>query len=154
MRWMMGTTVAAALAACAPAAPPADEPDVPPAQPQGEFQPSHHAVVQGVVTGRQGQPLDSVTVVAWRLARGAMVVQTRAVTDAQGRFTLPLLGTVGPLPTPVPERAVLRGFAYASRYPRGPQGSVALDSTIVDVTLVPVAQAAPVVHARITLPLP
>ena len=161
MRWTNVTLVAVALAGCTPVPPPVPpEGDIesgremPRAEPASEFQPSHHAVVQGVVTGRQGQPLDSVTVVAWRLAGGAMVAQTRAVTDAQGRFTLPLLGTVGPEPTPVAERAVIRGFAYASLYPRGPEGSAALDSTIVEVTLVPVAQEPPVVQARITLPLP
>jgi len=150
-----------ALAGCTAAQPSPDagggargEPPVTPSGPRSEFGASHHAVVEGVVTGRGGQPLDSVTVVAWRLAGGFMLAQRNVVTDAQGRFRLPLDATVGPESTPVTDRAVIRGFAWASRYPRGPGGSAALDSAIVSVTLVPMAQTPPVVQARITLPLP
>lgn len=159
MRWMTGALAAAALAGCTPSSPPASAGEGagqggPPSQPQSEFQGSHHAVVEGVVTSRGGEPLDSVTVVAWRLASGGMIAQATAVTDAAGRFRLPVEGTLGPDPAPVPARVVLRGFAYASRYPRGPEGAVALDSVTVPVTLVPMGQAPPVAQARITLPLP
>jgi hypothetical protein len=144
------------VAGCTPTPPPADGGgETPlPQQPQSEFGASHHAVVEGVVTGRGGQPLDSISVVAWRLTGGVMLAQSSAVTDAQGRFRLGLYATVGPEPTPVADRAVIRGFAWASHYPRGPEGRVALDSTIVSVTLVPMAQTPRVVQARITLPLP
>lgn len=124
------------------------------AQPQAEFQPSHHALLEGVVTSRSGAPLDSISVVAWRLAEGdGSLAQTGVETDASGRFHLPLQATIGP-GSAVPARVVVRGFAWASRYPRGPQGSVAMDSVSVPVTLVPRAQAPPVVRTRITLPLP
>lgn len=128
----------------------------PPAtQQQGEFGSSHHALVDGVVVGRGGAPLDSVTVVAWRMAEGrGSVAQLRAVTGRDGRFRLQVQAHVGPEQTPVPARVVLRGFAYASRYPRGPEGRVALDSAVVPLTLVPMSQPAPVTQARITLPLP
>lgn len=148
-----------ALAGCTPAAPPAsagDGPSQPPSPPvQSEFGASHHAALEGVVTGRGGEPLDSVTVVAWRVAEGGgSLAQTRTVTDARGRFRLPLQLTLGPEPRQVRARVVVRGFGYASRYPRGPGGSVALDSTTVAVTLVPVGTTPPVAQARITLPLP
>lgn len=156
--------LAAAVAwACAPApqtaAPGADSGTVagtttPPPQ-QGEFRSSHHALVSGVVVGRGGTPLDSVTVVAWRMAEGpGSVAQLRTVTDREGRFTLQVQAHVGPQAAPVPARVVLRGFAYASRYPRGPEGRVALDSAIVPLTLAPTSQPAPVAQARITLPVP
>jgi hypothetical protein len=144
------------VAGCTPTPPPADGGgETPPSQqPRSEFGASHHAIVEGVVTGRGGQPLDSITVVAWRLTGGVMLAQSNAVTDAQGRFRLGLYATVGPQPTPHTDRAVIRGFAWASRYPRGAEGRVALDSTTVNVTLVPTSQPPPVVQARITLPLP
>jgi hypothetical protein len=160
MRWMTGALALAVLAGCTPSTPPASAgegaaQEVPPSQPRSEFQASHHAVVEGVVTSRGGQPLDSVTLVAWRLAEGrGSLLQLRAVTDAGGRFRLPVEATVGPEPTPLPARVVIRAFAYASRYPRGPSGSVAMDSTIVPVTLVPRAQTPGVSEARLTLPLP
>jgi hypothetical protein len=156
----MSVLVMAVLAGCTPAVPPAtpgqgEQQGVPPGPPQGEFQASHHAVVDGRVTSRGGQPLDSVTVVAWRLADGrGSLLQLRTTTDRDGRFRLPVQATVGPEPTAVRDRVVIRGFAYASRYPRGAGGSVAMDSTMVDVTLVPMAQAPPAAQARITLPLP
>lgn len=155
-----GLGMIAAGCTAAPAPPPATggggaaQPPVPTTQPQSEFQPSHHALLQGVVTGRAGQALDSVTVVAWRLAEGdGSLAQTRVETDAAGRFRLPLQATIGPGPA-VQARVVVRGFAYASRYPRGPGGSAAMDSVSVPVTLVPRAQAPPAVQTRITLPLP
>lgn len=159
MRWSQGvlSLLAAALAGCTGTPPAgtaaADTGTVPPAaQPQGEFPASHHAVVEGTVTSRGGTPLDSVTVVAWRVDRGS-VLQMREVTGRDGRFRLPVQASVGPEPA-IRSRVVIRGFAYASRYPRGPNGSVALDSTTVDVTLVPMGQTPPVTQARITLPLP
>lgn len=159
MRWSQGVLalLAAALAGCTGTPPAgtaaADTGTVPPAtQPQGEFPASHHAVVEGTVTSRSGAPLDSVTVVAWRVERGS-VLQLREVTGRDGRFRLPVQASVGPEPA-VRSRVVIRGFAYASRYPRGPNGSVALDSTTVEVTLVPMGQAAPVARANLTLPLP
>jgi len=127
----------------------------PPAVRQGEFGASHHALVEGVAVGRGGAPLDSVTVVAWRMAQGpGTVAQLRTVTDAAGRFRLMVRAQVGPEQTPVSARVVVRGMAYASRYPRGAEGRVALDSAVVPVTLVPLSQAAPVAQARITMPLP
>lgn len=127
----------------------------PPTVQQGEFGASHHADVEGVVVGRGGAPLDSVTVVAWRVAQGpGTVAQLRTVTDAAGRFRLPVRARVGPEQTRVAARVVVRGMAYASRYPRGAEGRVALDSAVVPVTLVPLSQAAPVAQARITMPLP
>jgi hypothetical protein len=139
------------LAACV-TAPPATTAD---GSPPGEFAPTHHALVEGVVTSLAGQPLDSVTVVAWRLAEGqGSVAQERVVTDAAGRFRLPVRVTVGPQPAPQSARAVIRGFAYASRYPRGPEGRVAMDSASVPITLVPLGQAPRSAEARITLPLP
>jgi hypothetical protein len=127
----------------------------PPAVQQSEFGASHHASVEGVVVGRGGAPLDSVTVVAWRVAQGpGTVAQLRTVTDAAGRFRLPVRAQVGPQQTRVSARVVVRGMAYASRYPRGAEGRVALDSAVVPVTLAPLSQAAPVARARITLPLP
>ncbi|HEX6369996.1 MAG TPA: hypothetical protein VF006_13835 [Longimicrobium sp.] len=156
-RWM---AVAMILAGCTAAPPPpaatggGAAPPAPPPDPPAEFASTHHAVVEGVVASRGGQPLDSVTVVAWRMAgdRG-MLEQTRVETDAGGRFRLPLQAHVGPEPA-MQTRVVIRGFAYASRYPRGPGGSVALDSATIPVTLVPMGQAPPVANARITLPLP
>jgi hypothetical protein len=159
MRWM-SVLVVVVLGGCTPAAPLAtsgqgEQQVVPPGQPQSEFQASHHAVVSGTVTSRGGQPLDSVTVVAWRLADGrGSLLQLRATTDRDGRFRLPVQATVGPEPTAVRDRVVIRGFAYASRYPRGAGGSVAMDSTTVEVTLVPLAQSPAAAQARITLPLP
>lgn len=149
------------LAGCTSAPPPpapaGREPvPVPPIEPrQPEFGASHHAVVEGVVTSRGGQPLDSVEVVAWRLTRpSGLLAQDRVVTDPAGRFRLPVRATVGPQPTSVQDQVVVRAFAYASRYPRGEQGRVALDSATVAVTLVPLSQAPTVVRTRITLPLP
>lgn len=157
---LMGLGLIAAACTAAPAPPPggggggAGEPPLPAAQRQAEFRPSHHAVLEGTVTTRGGRPLDSVTVVAWRMAEGnGSLAQTRVETDAAGRFRLPLQATVGPGPA-VRGRVVVRGFAYASRYPRGEGGSVAMDSVSVLVTLVPRAQPPPSVQARITLPLP
>lgn len=150
-----------ALAGCTGAPPPpapgGREPaPVPPMERrEREFGASHHAVVEGVVTSRGGQPLDSVEVVAWRLTGpSGMLAQERVITDPAGRFRLPVRATVGPQPASVPDQVVVRAFAYASRYPRGEQGRVALDSATVAVTLVPLAQAPPVVRTRITLPLP
>lgn len=162
MRWMrsvLPVLAAAALAACTGTAPAAgtaagDTQTVPTGQPQGEFPASHHGMVEGVVTSRSGTPLDSITVVAWRLADGrGNVLQLRAETGRDGRFRLPVQAHVGPDPA-LQSRVVIRGFAYASRYPRGPGGAVALDSVTVPVTLVPMGQTAPVAQARITLPLP
>jgi hypothetical protein len=161
MRWRMGVVplLAAALAGCTGAAPPADSrageaQTVPPGQPPSEFPASHHAMVEGVVTARGGEPLDSITVVAWRMADGrGSLLQLRAETGADGRFRLPLQANVGPDPA-FATRVVIRGFAYAARYPRGAGGSVALDSVIIPVTLVPLGQPAPIAQARIILPLP
>lgn len=155
-RWAAAAMV---LAACTAAPPPpsAGTGDPPAPAPDGpaEFASTHHAVLEGVVTSRGGQPLDSITVVAWRIdGELGMLAQTRVATDAAGRFRLPLQATVGPQPASLPTRVVVRGFAYASRYPRGPQGSVALDSAVVPITLVRMGQTAPVAQARITLPLP
>lgn len=158
MTGLLPLLAAAALAGCTGTPPPAaagtgGTPAVPD-EPRGEFPASHHAAVEGVVTSRGGEPLDSVTVVAWRMAAGhGSLLQLRAVSDAAGRFRLPLQASVGPEPA-MAARVVIRGFAYASRYPRGPQGSVALDSVTIPVTLVPVGQVAPVTQARLTLPLP
>jgi hypothetical protein len=157
LRPLMGGLV---LAACTAAPPPSSAGDggqqtMPPPAAQPEFQASHHALVEGVVTSRGGQPLDSVTVVAWRLVGSqGSVAQERVVTDASGRFRLPVRATIGPQPASLPARVVVRGFAYASRYPRGPQGAVALDSATVSVTLGPLSQAPHTAQARITLPLP
>jgi hypothetical protein len=161
MRWIRSVhslLAAAALAGCTGAPPSAgtaagDTQAVPPAPPASEFPASHHALVEGTVTSRGGAPLDSVTVVAWRMEGNGSLLQLRTETDAAGRFRLPLQASVG-LDPAVRSRVVIRGFAYASRYPRGPGGAVALDSVTVPVTLVPMGQAAPVAHARITLPLP
>lgn len=159
MRWT--SVLAAAVMAGCTATPPrtaaadSGRQSEPPATQPSEFQPSHHALIEGVVTSRDGQALESVTVVAWRLVGGrGSVLQLRAATDGAGRFHLPVQATVGPEPTAVPAEVVIRGFAYASQYPRGPNGSVAMDSVTVPVTLVPLAQAPAAVQARITLPLP
>lgn len=157
MRWRMIVvqSMVVALAGCTGSAPDAaDTQPVPTAEPRSEFPASHHALVEGVVTSRSGAPLDSVTVVAWRMADGrGSLLQLRAETDRDGRFRLPLQASVGPEPA-IPSRVVIRGFAYASRYPRGPGGSVALDSVTVPITLVPMGQTASVAQASITLPLP
>lgn len=151
--WLLAATLAGCTGTPPAGTASADTGTVPPAaQPQGEFPASHHAVVEGTVTSRGGTPLDSVTVVAWRVDRGS-VLQLREVTGRDGRFRLPVQASVGTDPS-VRTRVVIRGFAYASRYPRGPGGSVALDSTMVDVTMVPMGQAAPVARASLTLPLP
>lgn len=155
----MGLATGLVLVGCTAAPPPAgvdggEQGTVPPPPPKSEFQASHHAMVEGVVTSRGGQPLDSVTVVAWRIAgdRG-MLSNTQVATDAAGRFRLPVEAHVGPEPA-FPSRLVIRAFGYASRYPRGPGGSAALDSVTVPVTLAPMGRPAPVAQARITLPLP
>lgn len=158
MNGVLPLLAAAVLAACggAPAAGAAagDTQTVPPGPPRSEFPASHHAMVEGVVTSRGGTPLDSVTVVAWRLADGrGSILQLRTETARDGRFRLPVQAHVGP-DAALQSRVVIRGFAYASRYPRGPGGAVALDSVTVPVTLAPMGQAAPVAQARITLPLP
>lgn len=156
-RWAAAAMILAACTAAPspPVAAGAGDPPAPPPDPPAEFAPTHHALLEGVVTSRGGAPLDSVTVVAWRIdGELGMLAQTRVATDAAGRFRLPLQATVGPQPASLATRVVVRGFAYASRYPRGPQGSVALDSVTIPVTLVRMGQAAPVAQARITLPLP
>lgn len=155
-RWIAAAMILAACTAAppTPAAARAQDPPPPPPDPPSEFGSTHHALLEGVVTSRGGQPLDSVTVVAWRIAgdRG-MLSNTQVATDAAGRFRLPVEAHVGPEPA-FASRLVIRAFGYASRYPRGPGGSAALDSVTVPVTLAPMGQPAPVAQARITLPLP
>ena len=154
-RWIAAAIFLAACTAAPPPVPAAhtQDPPVPP-DPPAEFGATHHALLEGTVASRDGRPLDSVTVVAWRVEGDVgMLAQTQAETDAGGRFRLPLEAHVGPGPA-VQSRVVVRGIAYASRYPRGPGGGAALDSVTVPVTLVPRGQAAPLAQARITLPLP
>jgi hypothetical protein len=144
------------LAACAGPRGPADAgPPPPPPDGPAEFGATHHAVVTGTVTAPTGTPLDSVMVMAWRLEGGhGTAANTRVATDPEGRFRLPVSVHAGPGPA-FEARVVVRAYGYAARYPRGPGGSVALDSTVVGVALAPLAQAAPVAAgARIVLALP
>lgn len=126
---------------------------MPPAPPQ-PANATHFAFLEGSVTSRSGQPLDSVTVVAWRLAEGdGALVQARVTTDAAGRFQLPLMAAAGTQPA-IQGRVVVRGFAEASHHPRV-RGRVATDSVSVPVLLAPRGQGpAPSVQASLTLPLP
>lgn len=122
-----------------------------------EFRDSHHARLQGVVVNGRGEPLGEVEVVTWALTDPQMgsLAQNRAVTDASGRFFLPV-GMIAAAGTDTATvRVVVRATAFAPRYPRPTPGTYYTAEATVPVRVGPAnlepAVAAPV---RLVVPVP
>jgi hypothetical protein len=110
---------------------------------------THHAHIRGTVVGRGGQPLGGVQVIADPLmpTTTASMPRSRAVTRAEGTFTLSLRGTFNGDSARVEVKLVGFGFIYATG------GDLPADSVVVPVTMVPAARQPNVYTARLTLPV-
>ena len=110
---------------------------------------THHAHIHGTVVGRDGQPLGGVQVTADPLmpTATASMPRSRAVTRAEGTFTLSLRGTFHGDSARVQVKLVGFGFIYATG------GDLPADSVVVPVTLLPTARQPNVYTARLTLPV-
>lgn len=114
-----------------------------------EFGVTHHAHIRGTVAGRDGRPLGGVQVVTDRLMppATASMPRNRAVTGADGTFTLPAQATISGDSARVEVMLVGFGFTYASG------DDVPADSAVVPVTMVPATRQPHVYTARLTLPV-
>jgi hypothetical protein len=133
----------AVAAACTTAQPPTA---IPPANP------SHHAVVVGVVVGSSGQPLAGIGV-GVRFAASAprerqMSVWGGSATDAKGSYSFDIHAF-----KPTAADAMVDVFVHALK--SGPPGGrLVTDSILTRVRLAPLAEKAPVTEAPVVrLPL-
>ena len=112
-----------------------------------EFGVTHHALIRGVVMGRDGRPLAGVEVVTDRIVTppGASMPRNRGVSGEDGTFTVPAQATLEGDSATVQVMVVAFGFPYAHG------DRVPADSVVVAVTLVGTARAPHAYPARLTL---
>ena len=144
--------LALAVLACGPARAPSSAPP----GPRGEFGDTHHARLQGTVVDGRGAPLASVTVATLRLADPAAgsLAYNRAVTDADGRFTLPVELIAFDRADTVSVRVVVRAAALPPRYPRPSADTYYTAEIAVPVRVVPASRPPEVFPVRLAIPVP
>jgi len=124
---------------------------------QDEFPPLAQGVIEGTITGTDGQPLDSVNVdlvIPADLSNKYSIGLAGTVTDSDGGFTLPVQLTAGPPPLPDTVEIYVRASAWPPKYPAPPGEDSTSDSVLVATALGPREVPAPVTAASITLPVP
>lgn len=144
LTWMLA--LGSALAACG------DATD------QSEFPPVANAAVTGTVTGELNVPLDSVHIglaVPPALAAGYSFGSPDVLTDAQGRFTLPVAMLSAPAQAAPPDtlRIAITATALPPRYTPPPGEQRVRDSALVDVAFGPRPEPAPITEIHIVLPV-
>jgi hypothetical protein len=124
--------------------------------PAGEFQATQQAVVRGVVVGRNGKPLDSVTVYPHIVGRqDAGYGGTTALTDESGRFSITIdrFGTSGDIPGTDRIGVNVVAAALPPKYPSSGI-RVVLDSVFTEVRFRSPREESSGNPLRIVLPLP
>ena len=125
---------------------------------QSEFPPLANAVVTGTVAGALDVPLDSVHIgltVPPALAAEYAFGSADVLTDAQGRFTIPIAMLSAPASGALPDtpRIAITATALPPRYTPPPGEQRVRDSVFVDVAFAPRPESAPITEIRIVLPI-
>lgn len=125
---------------------------------EGEFPPLANAVVTGTVAGELGVPLDSVRIglgVAAALDAGYVFASADVLTDAQGRFSLPVALLSVPDTAALPDtlRIAITATALPPRYTPPPGEQSVRDSALADVAFAPRPDPAPTTEIRMVLPV-
>lgn len=123
----------------------------------GEFPPLAQGGIEGVVTGRDGEPLDSVNVtlvIPAELSEHYDFGLPGDLTDSNGRFSLPVAIFGGPTPLPDTVEVYVRASAWPPKYPAPPGENQTSDSVLVATALEPRGNPPPIAETSITLPFP